>query len=144
MLGESVHTMKKKRRDLVVTSKGIILEVNGKKTKYMVMSRDENIPAGKNHDIQIINKFFEKAEILQIFRKTVTYLFTYLLPPWSRVLLEKLTVCQLVKKFPAFYGTQRFITAFTFARHRCVQTFRRNIFTPFFGGEETGVLDGIE
>jgi len=29
----------------------------------------------------------------------------YLLTPWSRVLLEKLTGLQLVKKFPAFYGT---------------------------------------
>jgi hypothetical protein len=37
--------------------------------------------------------------------------------PWSRGLLEKLTVSQLVKKFPAFYGTRRFITAFTRARH---------------------------
>ena len=30
-------------------------------------------------------------------------------------LLEKLTDFQLVKKFPAFYGTRRFITAFTSA-----------------------------
>ena len=44
-------------------------------------------------------------------------IFTYLLTPWSRVLLEKLTGFQLDKKFPAFYGTQRFITAFTSARH---------------------------
>jgi hypothetical protein len=29
---------------------------------------------------------------------------------WSRVLLEKLIVTQPVKKFPTFYGTQRFIT----------------------------------
>jgi len=28
-----------------------------------------------------------------------------LLNPWSRALLEKLTVSQLVEKFPAFYGT---------------------------------------
>jgi hypothetical protein len=41
----------------------------------------------------------------------------YLLTPWSRVLLEKLTSSQLVTKFPAFYGTPRFITAFTRARH---------------------------
>jgi len=33
--------------------------------------------------------------------------------PCSRVLLEKLIGSQLVKKFPAFYGTRRFITAFT-------------------------------
>ena len=38
-------------------------------------------------------------------------------PPWSRVLLEKLTGVQLVKKFPSFYGTRRFITSFTSARH---------------------------
>ena len=39
-----------------------------------------------------------------------------LLTPCSRV-LEKLTGFQLVKKFPALYGTRRFITAFTSARH---------------------------
>jgi hypothetical protein len=29
----------------------------------------------------------------------------YLVTPWSRDLLEKLTSFHLVKKFPAFYGT---------------------------------------
>ena len=38
----------------------------------------------------------------------------------SRVLPEKLTGPQLVKTFPAFYGTRRFITAFTRARHLSV------------------------
>ena len=47
----------------------------------------------------------------------LTYLLTYLLTPWSRVLLEKLIALQLVKKFPAFYGTQKFITEFTSASH---------------------------
>ena len=47
----------------------------------------------------------------------IIYLLTYLLTPFSRVLLEKLTSFQLVKKFPAFYGTRMFITAFTSARH---------------------------
>jgi len=40
-------------------------------------------------------------------------LLTYLLTPWCRVLLEKLTGSQLVKKSPIFYGTRRFITIFT-------------------------------
>ena len=39
------------------------------------------------------------------------------LSPLKRVLPEKLTGSQLVKKFPAFYGNQGFITAFTRARH---------------------------
>jgi hypothetical protein len=46
----------------------------------------------------------------------LTYLLTHLRTPWSRVLLQKLTGTQTVKKFPAFYGTRRFITAFTNAR----------------------------
>jgi hypothetical protein len=44
------------------------------------------------------------------------YLITYLLTVWNRV-LEKLTGSQLVKKLPAFFGTRRFITAFTSARN---------------------------
>jgi hypothetical protein len=43
--------------------------------------------------------------------------YNYLLTPWSTVVLEKLTGSQLVKKFPAFYGTGRFVTAFASARH---------------------------
>ena len=42
---------------------------------------------------------------------------TYLLTPWSWVLLEELTGSQLVKKFPTIYGTWKFITAFKSARH---------------------------
>jgi hypothetical protein len=40
-----------------------------------------------------------------------------LLKPYCTVLLENPTGSQLVKKFPAFYGTRRFITAFTGVCH---------------------------
>ena len=42
---------------------------------------------------------------------------TYLLTPRCRVLPEQLTGLQLVKKFPVFHGTRRFITALTSVRH---------------------------
>ena len=42
---------------------------------------------------------------------------TYLFTACRRVLLEKLTGFQVVKKYPALYGTRRFITTFTSARH---------------------------
>jgi hypothetical protein len=48
---------------------------------------------------------------------TVSIYVNYLFTPWSRVLLQKLTGFQLVKKFPAFYGTRRLITGITNARH---------------------------
>jgi len=46
-------------------------------------------------------------------RFNAVYTLTYLLTPCSTVLLDKLSGCQLVNKFPAFYRTRRFITAFT-------------------------------
>ena len=41
----------------------------------------------------------------------------YWLAPWSRVLLEKLTVSQLVRNFPAVYEARSSIALFTRARH---------------------------
>ena len=51
-------------------------------------------------------------------------LLSYLLTPWNRVLLEKLPGFKLVKRFPAFYGTRRFITAFKIARHLSLSSAR--------------------
>ena len=44
-------------------------------------------------------------------REMIKAYWSNLLTPWCRVLLQKLTGLQLVKKFPALYGTRRFITA---------------------------------
>jgi hypothetical protein len=53
-----------------------------------------------------------------LFRLSRKTLLTYSLTPRCRVLLQKLTGLQLVKKFPAFHGTRRFITALTSVRHQ--------------------------
>ena len=42
ILGGSVHTVKKNVEALVAATKEIGLEVNADKTKYIVMSRDQN------------------------------------------------------------------------------------------------------
>jgi len=44
--------------------------VNVNKTKYMVISRDQN--AGQNHNIQIDNSSFERVEKLKYFGTTLT------------------------------------------------------------------------
>ena len=52
----------------------------------------------------------QTRELVRSMRHLLTYLrtcfLTYLLTPWSSVLLEKLTSSQLVMKLPAFYGTR--------------------------------------
>jgi len=60
MLGGSVHTVKQNAEALVVSSKETGLEVNADKTKYMVMSRDQN--AGQIHSMKIDNISFERVE----------------------------------------------------------------------------------
>jgi len=52
------------------------------------------------------------SHIIYLLTFLLTYLLTYLLTPRSRILLEKVTRFQLVKKLPSFYGNRKFITAF--------------------------------
>jgi hypothetical protein len=70
----------------------------------------------KGIKIMKINFMTTKLRSDWIWRLPAVFI-SYLLTPWSRVLLEKLTGLQPVKKFPAFYGTQMFINAFTNASH---------------------------
>ena len=53
-----------------------------------------------------------KALILSVFSLVLTYLLT----PWSRVLLEKLTGSAASQEIPRIFGTRRFITVLTSAR----------------------------
>ena len=46
-----------------------------------------------------------------------TYLLTYLLTPCSRVLLDKLTGSAASQEIPCIFGTWKFITVLTSARH---------------------------
>jgi len=64
----SEYTITKSIEALVVASKETRLEVNADKTKYMVMSRDQN--AGRSHSIRTGNSFFESLEELQYWEQT--------------------------------------------------------------------------
>jgi len=59
----------------------------------------------------------DRRRFHEIHYQILQCLFEHKLTALSRVLLEKLIVTQLDKKFPAFYGTERFITVFTTAHH---------------------------
>jgi hypothetical protein len=57
------------------------------------------------------------AVVIRQKQSSETYFLTYILTPWNRVFLEKLTGSQLARKFPAFCDGRRYITAFTSDRH---------------------------
>ena len=70
ILGGGVHTVEENAEALVVASKETGLEVNADKTKYMVISGDQN--AGRNHNINIGNNSFERVEEFKYMGKTLT------------------------------------------------------------------------
>jgi hypothetical protein len=50
ILGGSIHTIKKNTKALVFAGKETGLEVNAKKTKYMIMSQDQNAGAKSQYE----------------------------------------------------------------------------------------------
>jgi hypothetical protein len=70
-MGRKRHTLKKKAKALVDESKEAGLEANADKTKYMVMSRNQN--AGRCHNIKIDNSSYERLKGLKYLGAIVTY-----------------------------------------------------------------------
>jgi hypothetical protein len=70
ILGGSIHAIRKNTEALLIPSKEICLGVNAEETKYMVMSRDQNV--GGNGNIQIGNKSFETVEQLKYLGTALT------------------------------------------------------------------------
>jgi len=64
--------------------------------------------------------FVAPGEKKSIFNTISSYIYvalTYLLTPWSTVLLEKLAGSAASQEIPRIFGTRRFITVLTSARH---------------------------
>jgi len=70
ILGGSVYRIKKHVEALPVAMKEIGLELNADKSKYMVMSRDQN--EGRSHNIKIDNCSFERVEEFKYLGKILT------------------------------------------------------------------------
>jgi hypothetical protein len=79
----------------------------------------------KSQQLKFLPNSVRYSSLTSRLRHTETYhkqwssllFLTHLLTPWSRVLPEKLKRPKLLKKFPAFYGTRKFITVFTAVQH---------------------------
>ena len=70
ILGGGIHTLKENVESLVAATGEIGLEVSADKSKYMVMSRDQN--AGQNHSVRIDNSTFERVEEFKYFGTNLT------------------------------------------------------------------------
>jgi hypothetical protein len=70
VLGDNIDTIKKNTEALIDASKEVSLEVNTEKTKYMLQSYHQN--AGLNHNMKVVNRFFENVAKFKYLGRTVT------------------------------------------------------------------------
>ena len=70
MLGGTVNTMKEKAEALIMARKETGVEINADKTKYIIMSRDQN--AGQSHNMKTDNRSLESAEKFKYLGTTLT------------------------------------------------------------------------
>jgi hypothetical protein len=70
LLGDNIDTIKKTTETLIDASKEVGLQINAKKTKYMLLSRHQN--AGQNKDSKTANRPFENVSHFKYLGMTVT------------------------------------------------------------------------
>jgi len=70
ILGGSIHTLKENAEALVAATRDIGLEISADKTKYIVISRDQN--AEIFHSVRIDNSTFEIVEEFKYLGTTLT------------------------------------------------------------------------
>jgi hypothetical protein len=59
LLGDRIYTRKENTRTLLEASRDVGLEINSKKTKYIIMSHHPN--SGQNQNIRTANELFENV-----------------------------------------------------------------------------------
>jgi hypothetical protein len=73
LLGDNIDTMKKNTETLIDASKEVGLEINVKKSKYMLLSRSSQVyVAGQNRDIKTTKRSFENVLHLKYLGTTRT------------------------------------------------------------------------
>jgi hypothetical protein len=70
LLGDNIDPMKKSTETLIDASNEIGLEINVEKTKYMLLSRHQNV--GRNRDIKIANRSFGNVSQFRYLGTTIT------------------------------------------------------------------------
>jgi hypothetical protein len=70
LLGDNIDTIKKNTETLTDASRDVGLEINVEKTKYMLLSRQQNV--GQNRDMKKTNRSFENVSQFKYLGTTVT------------------------------------------------------------------------
>jgi hypothetical protein len=70
-LGDNINSIKKSTETVINATKEVGLEVNGEKTKYMLLSRDQTVRQN-HHNIKKANGTFENVARFRYLGTTIT------------------------------------------------------------------------
>jgi hypothetical protein len=133
IVGGSIRSIKKNAEDFVVASKETGLEVNAEKTKYKVMSRNQN--AGQNHNIKIDSKSFERVEEFKYLGTTVM----------NRKSIHEEIKSRLKSGNAWYHVVKNLLSSTLLSKNRKIRVYRSVGLPVFFYGCETWSLTlGVE
>ena len=124
----TVHTVKENVEVLIVATKEIGLEVNADKTKYMIMSRDQN--AGRSHNIKYNNSYSKRVEQFK-------YLGTNLTNPNS---IQEEIKSRFKLGNACYYSVQNILCSSLIAKNLKIKIYRTIILPVVLYGCETWSL----
>ena len=127
ILGGSVDTVKKNAEALVAATKEIGLEVNAHKTKYMVMSRDQN--AGRIHSMKVDNSSIERVEE-----------FKYLGTLTNQNSIQEEIKSRLKSGNACYYSVQNLLSSRLLSKNLKIKIYRTTILPIVLYGCETWSL----
>jgi hypothetical protein len=114
LLGDDVDTINKNTQTLIDASKEVGLEVNVKKTKYMLVSRDQN--AGQNQEIKIGNRSFVNVSQFKYLGMTVT----------NQNLIKEETKRRLNSGYASYHSVQNLLSSLLLSKNVNVRIYKAN------------------
>ncbi|KAJ4445002.1 hypothetical protein ANN_06801 [Periplaneta americana] len=129
MLGENTQTIRENTEILLEASKAIGLEVNPEKTKFMIMSRDQNIV--RNGNIKIGDLSFEEVEKFKYLGAT-KLLSSSLLSKNLKVRIYKTVILPVL-----LYGCETWIL--TLREEHRLRVFENKVLRKIFGAKRDEV-----
>ena len=124
ILAGSIHTLKENAE----AAREIGLEVSADKTKYMIMSRDQN--AGRIHSVRMDNSTFERVEEFKYFGTTLT----------NQNAIQEEIKSRLRSGNACYYSVQDLLSSRLLSKNLKIKMYRTLILPVVLYGGETSSL----
>jgi sorting nexin-29 len=128
LLGDNIDTTKKNMETLNDASKEVGLEINVGKTKYMLLSRHQNV--GQNQGIKIANRSFENVSQFKYLGATVTN--QNLIQEEIKRILNSVNAC--------YHCDQNLLSSRLMSKNLQIRTYKMKILPVILYGCETWSL----